>query len=607
MNIKFEEALKIAKEYLGEEYFSNLNFTFKNSVDLSLFKVTKNSNDVLVEYSHLSEVFRALTLVKERHNETNFSVEFIENFKTKGVMLDCSRNGVLRNEKVKEMILISALMGLNRLLLYTEDTFKLEKYPYFGYLRGAYSKEDIKEFVEYGESFGVELVPCIQTLGHLYQALKWGPMSELKDGENTLMVNSPKVYEFIEEIIKFLRECYKSKDIHIGMDESFEMGLNRYFKINGYTDRTKLFSDHLLKVRDICNKYGFSPMIWSDMYFRLSNVNDEYYGTILPESAIELIPDGVKLVYWDYYHDKTKDYIDMIRNHKATNKPLVFAGGSWRWKGFAPAIYKSLQFSKCAFEACVKEKVDDIFVTAWGDDGNECSFYSILPTLAEMSVVNFENYEFDKINSLVKAVTNDDLDDFLALDLPDQVLGKELSPQYNPSKFLLYQDLLLGLFDNQVKDSFSEKYKEFAGILKEKASKSARFSYVFDNLANLCDVLSIKVDLGIRVRKAYKEKDIKTLKAVVKQIDELLVKLDAFNKSLEKQWMNECKPFGYEVLDGRLGFLKNRIVSAKNRVNKYLNGEINQIDELEEDILPFDGRNDELSWNWWLRNVSPSQ
>ena len=94
---------------------------------------------------------------------------------------------------------------------------------------------------------------------------------------------------------------------------------------------------------------------------------------------------------------------------------------------------------------------------------------------------------------------------------------------------------------------------------------------------------------------------------IVKQINELLVKLDAFNKSLEKQWMNECKPFGYEVLDGRLGFLKNRIVSAKNRVNKYLKGEIKQIEELEEDILPFDGRNDELSWNWWLRNVSPSQ
>lgn len=604
--MKFEQALKIAQDYLGEEYFLNLNFTFKNSLDLSLFRVTRNGSEVLVEYSHLSQVFRALTFVKERFNEKHFEIELMENFRTKGVMLDCSRNGVLRNEKVKEMILISALMGLNRLLLYTEDTFKLEKYPYFGYLRGAYSKEDIKDFVEYGESFGIELVPCIQTLGHLYQALKWAPMSELKDGDHTLMVNSPKVYEFIEEIIKFSRECYKSKDIHIGMDESFEMGLQRYFKINGYTDRTKLFTDHLVKVRDICDKYGFSPMIWSDMFFRLNNVKEEYYGSSLPESTIELIPDGVKLVYWDYYHDKTKDYIDMIKHHKATNKPIVFAGGSWRWKGFAPSIYKSLQYSKCAFEACVKEKVDDIFITAWGDDGNECSFCSILPTLAEMSVINYGDFELSKIKSLVKAVTNDELDDFLAMDLPDQVLGKEIAPYYNPSKFLFYQDLLLGIFDCQVKADFGKKYEEFASILHEKAKNSLRNSYAYINLANLCDVLSLKADLGIRIRKSYKENDAMSLKNIIKLIDKLLDKIDVFNRSLEMQWMTECKPFGYEVLDGRLGFLKNRILSAKNRINDYLTGKIEHIEELEEEILPFDGRNDEISWNWWLRNVSPS-
>ena len=604
--MKFEQALKIAKEYLGEEYFKDLNFTFKNSLDLSLFKIKRNGVEVLVEYSHLSQVFRALTFIKEKHNESSFSIELMENFRTKGVMLDCSRNGVLRNEKVKEMILISALLGLNRLLLYTEDTFKLDKYPYFGYLRGAYSKEDIKEFVDYGESFGVELVPCIQTLGHLYQALKWAPMNELKDGDNTLMVNSPKVYEFIEEIIKFTRDCYKSKDIHIGMDESFEMGLQKYFKINGYTDRTKLFTDHLLKVKEICEKYNFSPMIWSDMYFRLNNVEEEYYGSSLPESTIELIPDGVKLVYWDYYHDKTKDYLDMIRYHKATNKPVVFAGGSWRWKGYTPSIYKSLEYSRCAFEACAKEKIDDIFITAWGDDGNECSFFSILPVLAEMSIINYGSFEKDKINSLLKAISNEELDDFLAMDLPDQILGKELTPYYNPSKYFLYQDLLLGIFDSQVKEGFAEKYAEFAVILQEKAKESSRYNYVYNTLANLCDVLSIKVDLGLKIRKAYKERNNDELKNCIVKIDELLIRLERFNKSVEEQWMRECKAFGYEVLDGRLGFLKNRVLSAKNRIYDYLGGRIKNIEELEEEILPFDGRNDELSWNWWLRNVSPS-
>ncbi len=604
--MKFEQALEIAKKYLGEKYFRNLNLVFKNVSESSFFKITKNGSNVFVEYSYLSQVFRALTLIKEKHDEEIFSVEFKNNFKTKGVMLDCSRNGVPTNDKVKEMILISALLGLNRLLLYTEDTFKLEKYPYFGYLRGAYKKEDIKDFVEYGESFGIELVPCIQTLGHLYQALKWAPMSELKDGETTLMVDSSKVYEFIEEIIKFSRECYKCKDIHIGMDESCEMGLQKYLKINGYKDRIELFTKHLAKVKDLCNKYDFSPMIWSDMFFRLNNLNEEYYGSSLPESTIRLIPDGIKIVYWDYYHENTQDYINMIQYHKATNRPVIYAGGSWRWKGFTPSIYKSLQYNKCALNACIKESVKDVFITAWGDDGNECSFCSIIPVLAETSVMNYEEYDLPKIKSLVKAVSDDDLEDFLSLDLPDQLLGKELSPFYNPSKFFFYQDIMLGIFDKHVRDDFSKKYQEFANILFKNAEKSSRYSYAYNNLANLCNVLAIKVDLGVRIRKAYKEKDNKQLKKIISEIDELLARTNAFNKSLERQWMIECKPFGFEVLDGRLGFLKNRILSTKTRINEYLNGEIKHIEELEEDILPFDGRNDEISWNWWLRNVSPS-
>ena len=67
------------------------------------------------------------------------------------------------------MIVYMAKMGLDMLMLYTEDMFKMDQYPYFGYMRGAYTKDEIKEIVAFGEKYGVELVPCIQTLAHLGQ------------------------------------------------------------------------------------------------------------------------------------------------------------------------------------------------------------------------------------------------------------------------------------------------------------------------------------------------------------------------------------------------------------------------------------------------------
>lgn len=40
-------------------------------------------------------------------------------------MIDCSRNGVLKIKKVKQLLCYMALMGLNMLQLYTEDTFEV--------------------------------------------------------------------------------------------------------------------------------------------------------------------------------------------------------------------------------------------------------------------------------------------------------------------------------------------------------------------------------------------------------------------------------------------------------------------------------------------------
>ena len=62
-------------------------------------------------------------------------------------------------------------------------------------------------------------------------------------------------------------------------------------------------------------------------------------------------------------------------------------------------------------------------------------------------------------------------------------------------------------------------------------------------------------------------------------------------------------------MDGRLGFLKNRLLTTIELLDKYLNKEINQIDELEEEILPYSQNTkaeDLFVWKWEFI-VSPSE
>ena len=90
-----------------------------------------------------------------------------------GTMIDCSRNAVMKKETVFRWIDITSQMGYDTLMLYTEDTYTMEGHPYFGYLRGRYSREEIKEMDDYAAAKGMELIPCIQTLAHLRSIFNW--------------------------------------------------------------------------------------------------------------------------------------------------------------------------------------------------------------------------------------------------------------------------------------------------------------------------------------------------------------------------------------------------------------------------------------------------
>src|SRR5699024_7341799 len=141
----------------------------------------------------------------------------------------------------------------------------VDKYPYFGYMRGRYTQAEMKECDDYARTLGIEMVPCIQTLAHLTEALKWNYADEIKDTADILLAEEPKTYEFLENIIAAASNPIESKLIHIGMDEAQQLLLDNYIAKNGYRERFDIMNDHLQKVVSITEDLNLEPMIWSDM------------------------------------------------------------------------------------------------------------------------------------------------------------------------------------------------------------------------------------------------------------------------------------------------------------------------------------------------------
>ena len=82
------------------------------------------------------------------------------------------------------------------------------------------------------------------------------------------------------------------------------------------------------------------------------------------------------------------------------------------------------------------------------------------------------------------------------------------------------------------------------------------------------------------------EKDTETLKKIVKDdYKKVLKNLDEFYKAFRYQWYTENKPQGFEVQDYRLGGLKQRLINGRQILKEYLDGKIEQIEDLEEPVL----------------------
>ncbi|MCM0649977.1 beta-N-acetylhexosaminidase [Clostridium swellfunianum] len=536
--------------------------------------------------------FRALGLfVEHMRKGEDFCIIEEPQFEMNGIMVDVSRNAVLKVKSIKKLLENMATMGLDMMMLYTEDTYEISGKPYFGYMRGRYSFNELKECDDYADIFGIEIVPCIQTLGHLEQALKWSYANNIRDTSDILLEGCEETYVFIEDMIKAASAQFRSKKIHLGMDEAHNLGLGRYLDKNGYSKRFDIMSRHINKVKEITDKYGLEPMIWSDMYFRLGSKAGEYYdlASEIPAEIIDEIPENLDLVYWDYYHNEEIIYTEFLKKHKTMGDNTIFAGGIWTWNGMAVNYHKSFVTTNAGLSACKKEGIKKVFATLWGDNGAETNVFTALLGLQLFAEHGYsKDISMKKLRERFEFCTKGKYDAFMDLSCID-TLPELKSDIANPSKYLLWQDILIGLFDKHVEGLDLKKYySNTEEIMLRHVDDNKEWGFVFNMPAKLCSVLKIKSTLGVEIKKFYDLKDVEALQNISQNtLPELYNKINDLRLSHREQWLYTCKPFGWEVIDIRYGGTLARINTAIDRLNQYVKGDIDNIEELEEERLFF--------------------
>lgn len=579
----YAEALSAAENYLFLPVF-NKTYQIRviNTQDKSKgFHIEKSKEEVTITIGKKNSFFEALLALNIQDEEEILDIHESMMFKEIGAMMDCARNAAMNLEEIRKMIVYLAFIGYDHLQLYFEDVLQLDKESMFGYMRGSYQQQELQMIDSFADQFGIEIIPSIQSLAHYNQIFRWQEYQQLNDIDDVLLVGSEAVYHLLEKVISMMRKCFRSHKININMDEAYNLGRGKYLDEHGYQKSYEILLKHKEKVVEICQKYQFYPMMWSDMFFRNFNQR-KYYAEMEKLDFNGLKIQDVSLIYWDYYHLNKQEYDHMISLHKQLSDDLIFAGGIWLWRGFVPHQKYTESTMFPAIDACKEHNVNNLFFTIWGDNGGECLKNYSLGSLITLHEYCCNEYSLQKLNQKFQSLLGYTYKEWIKLDRPNfyhrQDMGKYNS---NPTKYLLYMDPLLSLFDGQINPDYPSFYENQQKVLHHLAAKDSPFSYLFELESKLCRVLKYKSCLNVNIKYAYDQKDDSLMKQCYQEVKMCIKALKDFICYYRTCWKKENKMTGFEVLDIRLGGVLSRLEYTKNLLNDYLKKEISVIEELE--------------------------
>lgn len=609
----FEDVMKMI------DISSDLNDISLKFVKGKNLSVKFDGQEAVIEYEK-NYAYRALSILCEKLNVSRNSFEVVETpvISDLGVLYDVSRNAPLNLKEIKRRICIAAIMGYSTFMLYTEDMYELENYPYFGYMRGRYTRGEIKEIDSYAAKMGITLIPCMQAASHLEHYLKWYAAMDVRDTGNTLLVGAEKTYELIEAVIKNISECFTSKKIFIGMDEASDMGTGRYKEINGERAHEDIYFEHLKRVNEIVKKYNLSPMMWDDMLVALGS--DKKYphdeNVKFPHKDKDLVPDGMKLVYWDYCHTEKEHYKKIFKSHKTAGFKPGFMGSGRTESGAVIKQNFAMRASVAALEACIEEGIDEVWIGLWGDSGGDCDLITaanVMQLYAEYAFGHsFEKMDIPSRLSTIRGFESSMFDEISQIDeiVPYQGMNR---PEILPiTDRLLWQDPLYGLHDRVMFNAdFKGHYRNIKVNLMEFSGNVGENEELLQRYIALCDAVEMKCRISIELKNAYETKSKDEFKEVADSLlASLKQKVEKAWETHRKLWFKHNKPFGWEVFDVRYGAVLKRIDTAEWRISEYCNGRIDNLEELETETLYLMGNNDgtpgddlHLHTLWWFDDI----
>ncbi len=339
-------AAKIPADKLNESYFLIVNSKG--------IKIQARSSRGLF-YGTMS----LIQLLEKADNNKLPAMEIIDwpDLNVRGISDDISRGQVSTIENFKKIIDLISRYKMNVYMPYIEDMLQLECYPSIGKGRGALSKTEVKELVEYASERFVDVIPIFQTLGHYENILNQKEFLKYAEfpGAACLNVSKDSVYIFLENMLKEVFEMFPSEYFNMGADESHDVGLGYSKHLVDKTSLAKVHLEHYKKVYEIIKKYNKKVLMYGD---ELLNH---------PENIKEL-PADITVVDWHYRAEEKYPSVELF---KESGLNYYVSPSVWNFPTTFPTSYNAFPNIKYLTRAGIENNTMGMINSNWGDYGAE--------------------------------------------------------------------------------------------------------------------------------------------------------------------------------------------------------------------------------------------
>lgn len=177
--------------------------------------------------------------------------------------------------------------AVNAIVLEYEDRYPWETFP--GTFRKGYERTGWEKIWAQCEKLGMEVIPLIQTYGHLEWLLKHEEWARLRcDGNaNLVCPEHPEIRPLIEAWIGEVARLHPAaRYIHVGLDEVYHMGecpacqKRAECSPNGVAE---VLLEHARFVCEAVVRQGKRPIVWGDMF---QHCSEGVIGSLPPETVI---------------------------------------------------------------------------------------------------------------------------------------------------------------------------------------------------------------------------------------------------------------------------------------------------------------------------------